>query len=314
MNTIRQKIISTVLSLCLLMTLCLTVLPTQTYAAETITETVNVAGFDRNASGPGYDWANRFSELTLNNLNIDTDSPYGLRLPNSCTVILNGNNTIKASKYGISCSGTVIFKGNGTLTIEAGNIGIYLLSQETNHKIRLLDGKYTITAGTYGVYSEYADFSLVNGEMDINITNETGSAIKGRAVNLLGGKFKANSPVESSVELVVSSINLDIKAPRAALSSNKLIMEYLAITANGKSVDKYTDETSVITKALTRDLRKSIFFGDNVPGWVDYIVAVIVVIGVAAIIVLPILHQKKKKKLLYERLAKEGYIDSPEQK
>ncbi len=313
MNTAYKKITSVVLSLCLLLTLCVIVLPTTASASSTvITETLNVAGYEKNESGPGYDWANRFDKLTLTNLNLDTDSPYGLRLPKDCTVILNGNNTIKAAKYGITCSGTVSFKGEGTLTIEAGNVGIYLLSQETNHKIRIQNGKFTITAGEYGVYSEYADFSFVNGEINFNMTNPNAVAIKGRCVNLLGGTFKSNAPVTSTMELVVNSINLDINASTSALVSPKLTMKYLDIKADGKSVDEYDGENTVSTKGLSRYNKTSIFFGDSVPGWVDYIAAAFVVLMVAAVIVLPILHQKKKKKLLYERLAKEGYIDSPE--
>ena len=155
--------------LSLILTLVLVVLslglamPEKVSAAEVVTSTVNIATANKNKRGPGYDWQNRFDILTLNGLNIDTEDNYGLRLPKNCTVVLEGTNVIKAAKYGVSCSGTVVFKGSGKLIVEAGEIGFYLISQDNTQKIRLVDGKYEIKAGTYGIYSDASDFSFVDG-------------------------------------------------------------------------------------------------------------------------------------------------------
>ena len=106
MKKSRHSLISLMLSLVMLVTMCAGILPADVSAAETVTKTVNIAEATKNERGPGYDWANRFDILTLNNLRIETSDAYGLRLPKNATVVLKGNNYIKAAKYGVSFSGT----------------------------------------------------------------------------------------------------------------------------------------------------------------------------------------------------------------
>ncbi len=296
----RRKIISIILSLMTVFSLCVIALPTTAKAGDVITSTVNIALANKNERGDGYYWANRYDILTLSGINIDTEDAYGLRLPKDCTVELEGNNYIKASKYGISCSGTVVFKGSGSLTIEAGDIGIYLIAQDNTQKVRLIEGKYTITAGTYGVYSEKGDFSFVGNSMDINVGTPDGWAIMGRDVNLLGGKFKANAPVETTHQLLVSGLDVNIEANRSAFVSKNLNIKDI-------DIDEYNGEASVIAKSTAKKGRSSIFFGDNVQGWVDYLILVVFALGVASCIFVPALRRKKKAKELYERLEKEGY-------
>ncbi|MBQ8186064.1 MAG: hypothetical protein IJ037_04235 [Clostridia bacterium] len=305
MKKIRLSITSAILALTMVLSLGMLVMPDTVSAADVVTKTVNIAEATKNERGPGYDWANRYDILTLTNLHIETNDAYGLRLPKNATVVLKGDNYIKAAKYGISFSGTVIFKGSGSLTIEAGEIGLYLISQDSTQKIRLIDGKYTITAGTYGVYSDYADFSFVDGEMDINVTSPEGKAIQGRVVNLLGGRFKANAPVESTHALVVEGINLDITASTPALVSKNLSVRDVQFS-DGST--EYADQTAVVTKSTAKTERKSAVFGDSVPGWVDYILLAAVIVGIGACIFVPALRRKKKTQELYARLAAEGYI------
>lgn len=269
-----------------------------------ITSTLNIAEARKNLEGPGYSWANRDSELTLKDLYIDTEDGYGLRLPKDCTVILKGKNYIKASKYGVSCSGTVAFKGDGTLLIDAGEAGIYLISQNNTHKIRILNGNYTINAGKYGVLSEYADFSFVGKSMSVHVDDENGFAIKGRCVNLTGGSFVADAAVSTTQELVVDSIDINISAASAALTSPQLRIENINI----EGLEEYNGEFSIVAKATKRFKVKSIIFGENVPGYVDYIFLAVAAILIAAAVVFPILHKKKKNKILYERLKTEGYL------
>lgn len=292
-----RRITPILLTVVMLFTLCIAAVPAS--AGEIITETVNIATANKNMRGSGYDWANRTDVLTLNGLQIDTEDPYGLRLPKNCTVILNGKNTIKASKYGISCSGTVVFKGSGSLTVEAGEIGIYLIAQDNTQKVRLIDGKYEITAGTYGIYSDAADFSFVGESMNISVSDSAGAAVSGRAINLLGGTFSANAPVESTHQLLVDGINLDIEADRAAFSSKNLSVKNLSTEYNG--------ENSISAKSTKKEVRTSILFGDTVPGWVDYILLAAAAVGIAAAIIVPALRRKKKTEELYKRLEAEGY-------
>lgn len=306
MKLIRRKLTALILALCTVAVM-IAVFPTTALAANVITSTVNIAIATKNERGAGYDWANRTDVLTLNDLHIETNDPYGLRLPDNCTVILKGDNYIKASKYGVACSGTVVFKGSGTLTIEAGNIGIYLVSQDTTHKIRLIDGTYTIRAGEYGVYSDYADFSFVGDRMDIEVTGEDALAIRGRRVNLVGGTFSANSSVEATHELAVEGVNLDIASDSAALAAEILTVRDVELSANGAIIPEYNGETSISGKSTAKYVRTSAVFGESVPGYVDYICLVLLTVGVAAGIFGPALHHKKKKKELYARLASEGY-------
>ncbi|MGN1345257.1 MAG: hypothetical protein ACI4V1_00610, partial [Eubacteriales bacterium] len=195
--------------------------------------------------------------------------------------------------------------------VEAGDIGFYLVSQDATHKIRLIEGTYTITAGTYGVYSEYADFSFVGDKMNIEVSGEASSAILGRRVKLMGGTFTANSSVEATHEVAVEGINLDITSDRPALSASILTVKDVALTAGGASLEEYNGETSILGKSTAKNARKSVIFGDNVPGFVDYICLIVLTVGLLAAIFGPALIHKKKKKELYERLAKEGY-DVPE--
>ena len=293
-----RRILPIILTAAMLFTLCLAALPVS--ASGTIQTTVNIATANKNMRGEGYDWANRYDVLTLKGLNIDTEDPYGLRLPKNCTVVLEGKNTIKASKYGISCSGTVVFKGSGSLTIEAGEIGIYLIAQDSTQKVRLIDGKYEITAGTYGIYSVAADFSFTGKSMNVNVTGDGGHAIMGRAVNLLGGTFTANAPVESTHQLLVDGIDISVDGGSApAFASKNLTVKNLDTEYNG--------ESSFNAKSTKKFTGTSIIFGENVGAAVDYVIRAVFAAGIAAAIVLPALRRKKKAKELYERLEKEGY-------
>lgn len=274
-------------------------------ASDVIHHTVNIAQATKNEEGPGYIWANRTDVLTLSNLNIDTDDAFGLRLPQDATVVLKGNNHIKASKYGISFSGTLVIKGNGSLTVEAGDIGLYLITQDTTQKIRLLDGSYTITAGTYGVYSDAADFSFVGKSMDIHVADENGAAVQGRVVNLLGGSFTSNASVQATHILTVDGISLDIEANSSALEAKTLNIKNIAL----KSGESYSGENTLNAVSSKSNHKSSVIF-DNLPGYFDVIFLIIAIICLTLCVVLPILKKKKKAKELYARLEEEGYITS----
>lgn len=300
MKILRYKVTSIILSAVIALSSAFLLIPTVTEAAsDVITSTVNIAIADKNQSGPGYYWANRYDILTLTDLHIDTEEAYGLRLPKNCTVELNGNNYIKASKYGISCTGTVVFKGEGSLTIDAGEIGIYIITQDSTQKVRLINGDYVINAANYGVYSEAGDFSFVDGKLKISTSGDSSFAIYGRCVNILGGVFSANAPVQTTHELVVDGVNIEINAASAALTSKNLEVKNISVEYNG--------ENSINAKSTASKVRDSIIFGDKVPGWVDYVLLAVFAIGIASAIFVPSLRRKKKAEELYKRLESEGY-------
>lgn len=273
-----------------------------------INQTVNISNARQNVHGSGYEWENIPDILTLDGVNINTKDDYGIKLPANCTVVLKGDNYIKAGKYGISCAGKTLFKGSGTLTIDAGEIGIYLYSQDSTTKVQIMDGRYTVNAGKYGVYSEYSDFSVSGGKIDVSVSD--GRAILGRNVNLVGGTFSADSSVEASQNLTVDSINLSISSSDRALCAGKLYIRN--VTAS--HADEYNGEKEIEFSADERWHKTSIIFGDSVPGWIDYLLLAAVLAIVVLCIAVPVMKKKKKKKELYEKLVREGYLTEEEAK
>ena len=59
---------------------------------------------------------------------------------------------------------------------------------------------------------------------------------------------------------------------------------------------EYGGENSVHGKGLAKFHAKSVLLGDSVPGWVDYILLALAVLGVGALIFVPALRKKKKTK------------------
>jgi hypothetical protein len=270
-------------------------------AGDTVKKMVNVTDSNKNMHGPGYEWNNVTKVLTLSGVNIDTDDDYGMRIPKNCTVILKGKNYIKASKYALACSGTVVFKGSGSLTLDAGEIGLYLISQDSTQKVRLLDGKYTINAGKVGVYSDEADFSFIGEKMNVNVSADDGMAIRGRVVNMLGGKFTANAPVSATHALTLDSANVKIDAKSPALTAKTLYLENL-------SINDYNGECLIDVTSTAPIFGDSIIFGEGTPSYVDYILLVLLLGGIIAAISIPAVRKKKKAEALYKRLEEEGYI------
>lgn len=299
-----HRVLSGLLVLCLL--LGLGILPVLADDPVTITTTLNIAQANKNQRGHGYEWHNRTDVLDLNGLYLDTTSDYGLRLPKDCTVNITGTNYIKASKYALSCAGTVVFKGSGKLILDAGEAGIFIYTEVGTEKVRLLEGEYEIHSAKYGVLSTAADFSFVDGKMTITVDDENGAAVSGRIVNLLGGTFTANSAVEASHMLTVKGINLDVNANRAAFSSKNLTVSDIALTADGASIAEYAGQSSVKGTSTLKHVRTSVIFGENVNGAIDYVCLVVLLCGIAAAVIVPILRHKKKVQKLLERLEKEN--------
>lgn len=299
-----HRVLCGLLVLCLL--LGLGILPVLADDPVTITTTLNIAQANKNQRGHGYEWHNRTDVLDLNGLYLDTTNDYGLRLPKDCTVNITGTNYIKASKYALSCAGTVVFKGSGKLILDAGEAGIFIYTEVGTDKVRLLEGEYEIHSAKYGVLSTAADFSFVDGKMTITVDDADGAAVSGRIVNLLGGTFTANNAVEASHMLTVKGINLDVNANRAAFSSKNLTVSDIALTADGASIAEYAGQSSVKGTSTLKRVRTSVIFGENVNGAIDYVCLVVLLCGIAAAVIVPILRHKKKVQKLLERLEKEN--------
>lgn len=303
----RNLMILRILALCLMFSaFCLCCIPVYALSKEVITDTLDISQAKKNLFGPGYAWMNREDTLTLDGLHLITSDDYGLRLPKSCTVILDGENHIRAGKYALSCAGTVTFKGNGKLTLEAGEIGMYLYSEDGTQKVRLLDGTYEIHAGDYGVFSAASDFSLVDGKMNITVDNADGASVSGRIVHLLGGSFTANNAVEASHNLEVRGIKLDLTCTKPAFSAPSLSVSSVALKSDGVAIDEYDGQFVVSGTSTYKPVRPSVIFGENVNGIVDYICLFVLVLVIGGAIAISVFKRNKKKKQLIARLEAEN--------
>ena len=139
-------------------------------AATVLTEGVSILNPKANMRGPGYDWANRTSTLTLSNLNIETTDAYGLKLCDGATVILEGKNYIEASKAALYLEGNVIFRGNGSLTLVGGEYGILCHSTRVTNKLSLNGGTYHIQGGVDGIASPYQKVAI--GAVSITVSGK----------------------------------------------------------------------------------------------------------------------------------------------
>ena len=306
-NNMKRKI--TALTLVILIITAL--IPVTANAAETLSSTLDIASINQNTSGPGYDWQNIDGILTLNNLTIDTESVYGLTLPADATVILNGDNYIKASEYAIRCVTSVTFEGNGSLTLISGNTGIISVSALENDTLRLRSGKINITAPNYGIYTENTMISFAGADVTISSDN---FAVRGRNIQMTSGTIDITGKISASDDLTITGVDLTASAPESVLSAgHALKISGVKISAGPSAdaladADAYNGENAVKFISTVSNAKTSILFGDNVPSWVDGIIFTLLILAAAAVIAVPLyIKQKKTQKLIaeHERIKKE---------
>ena len=297
----KRSFTALLLAFCLVMALCpLLVVPAS--AAAKITETVNLSRPEKNMSGSGYYWNNREDTLTLDGLYIDTDSEFGLRIPQNATVILKGKNVISASRAALTIPGNVTFKGDGSLTLISDDMGMYFYSTDDSTTARFLSGSYTITAGKIGIYSTSTSVSLVNGSYDISVASPEGFAIDGREIKLYGGKMTMNNSVHTSVSLEIRALDLTVSSAKAALTSDKtLVLNDVSIktgaaaTALAKA-ESYNGENCIATKSTAKNLGSSVIFGESVPMFVDIAIVIVLLLAITAGVAVPFIRSYKKGK------------------
>ncbi len=297
----KRSFTAWMLALCLILTICpLFTVPAD--AAGKITETVNLSRPEKNMSGSGYYWNNREDTLTLDGLYIDTDSEFGLRIPQNATVILKGKNYISASRAALTVPGNVIFKGNGSLTLISDDMGMYFYSTDDTTTARFLEGSYSITAGKTGIYSTSTSISLVDGSYDISTASAEAFAIDGRELKLYGGKMSMNNSVHATVSLEIRAVDLTITSAKAALSSDKTLkfddvsLKTGADAASLAKTDAYNGENCLTAKSTASNLGSSIIFGENVPKFVDIIIVILLLLLITAGIAVPFIRSYRKSK------------------
>ena len=298
-------------AVCLVLTAVLLLVPfasAAVYEADavvTITKSINLTNPRMNMTGAGYAWMNLDKTLTLDGLYIDTSDEYGMRIPDGATVILKGNNYIRAASYAMGIPGNVTFKGNGTLTLVGGDSGLYFYSTDDTTIARIMGGNFKITAGGVGIRSEYTTLSVTKGTFDIDVPAKDGVAILGRTLKLHGGKFTAQGSITASQNLEIRAANLSVAADRAALSANrKLTLKDVSLSVGDtaddlRKADGYNGENCIRMKSAANLLGESVLFGEAVPMFADILVIVALAALVAAGIGLPLLraHRRSKRAL-----------------
>ncbi len=272
-------------------------------AASKITETVNLARPQKNESGPGYYWDNRKDTLTLNGLYIETSDEFGMKIPQNSTVILKGDNYITASRAALGIPGTVIFKGNGTLTLVAEEMGMYFYSTDNATNTRFLNGTYIITSNGDGIVSTNTAISFVDSKLIIKTGGPDFNAIQCRSIKLFGGTVEADNSFTAQVGLEIRGLSLKITSSKTALvCPQKLTFTDVSMKTglsgdNLVKADAYNGENCLEFKSIAKNLGHSIFFGDNVPKFVDILLLVFVLLILACGIGIPFwkTYQKNKK-------------------
>lgn len=285
----------------------------ETTAGGVIIQTVNLINANKNQRGTGLFWHNPSDTLTLTNMTIDTPDNYGLRLPDGATIVLEGNNVIKASKVALSVEGNLTVKGKGTLTLVSDDKGIVVSTLNVNKKLTFIDGRITITSGGDGIYTENAIVSQNDrAKLEIN-TKNSAYAINARQIKLLGGEYKSNASLFGE-DIKLMTVKLDIASDKAAfiirgasdaapyekLSFNDIAMKTGADASSLTEADGYNGESAVSAKVKKTNTKTSAFlelFGVKVPGsnWLDLVLIVLVILVVAAFIATPYIKNYRAK-------------------
>ncbi len=285
----------------------------ETTEGGVIIETVNLINANKNQRGTGLFWHNPTDTLTITNMVIDTADNYGLRLPDGATIVLEGNNTIKASQCALSVEGNLTVKGSGTLTLISDGYGILVTNLDMNKKLTFIDGKVKITSGGDGIYTEYAVVTQ-NDKAKVEINTTGGAyAINARQIKLLGGEFTSNASLFAD-DIKLMELGLSINSDKAALildgASAEQPYKKLSITdvalrtgadeASLADAQSYNGENCIKAKAKKINTKTSAFlelFGVEAPGsnWLDLVLIVVVILIVAAFIATPYIKNYRSK-------------------
>ncbi len=287
-----------ILSLCLVVLMLILAIPISISAANnSVSKSIDLISLDQSTIGNGYEWDNRKSVLTLDNLNLSTADDFGINLPAGSTIILNGSNSIKTSKYGIYCLGALTIKGSGSLTIDAPQIGISGVSTKEKHQIVLRSGSITIKGASTGIYAEKSELVFSGANIKINAAE---SSISGKNIKIVSGNFDLSGKIKASGSLNISNTNINISSTDKAIDAARGV-NFIDVSLSAgenlsslSSVGEYKGEKAIKTVSTKKATKNGFLFGGKLPAFVDYIVISLTVIAVAAVIVIPIVIKRKK--------------------
>ena len=310
-------------SISVMITLMLTVLLMPTLgisaSATVYAETVNLAYADQHVSGDGYYWDNVKKVLTLDNLEIDTDDDFGLRLPDNATIELKGTSRISAEKYALGCPGNVTVKGKGSLILESDEAAIFVHSRNDAHKFRVFSGSISAKSKGHALISESAEISVTGGKLEL--ISEGAESVSCRVFAVTAGSVKAEGTVHATHLIRVNEAEVEVfSKDGAALKSDNLYefdnMKLLAGNDSSKLSEKesYTGEKYFTSVPVPKGPRSSILFGEGTPITVDYVLLALAVVLTVAVIVLPVMRKRIKTRKLYEALEAEREAKKAESK
>lgn len=288
---------------------------TSTAASSPVSSCIDLAAINNDTFGNGYRWDNLDCILTLDGLNLNTTDAFGIKLPagNSAegtTVILNGNNAIKASSYGIQCLGKLTFKGEGTLTVTAAESGISGVSSQEKHSIVFRSGSITVNGAKQGIYVENSELVFSGSKITINASE---SSIFGKNIKIVSGTLELTGKIKAKGTLAVSNANLSVSALDKALDAERGVTFTDVKLSTGdtlstlKSAEEYNGEKAIKTVGTKVEKNNGFLFGGKLPAFVDYIVIVLIIVAAAAVITVPIIIKRKKTaKLIAENEAKKS--------
>lgn len=289
--------------------LCFT-LPSFSVCAKTVHKnTISLIGVRANKEGTGYKWNNYDDILTLDGLNIQTSDEYGLKIKDGATVILNGENYIKAKTAAIFIEGKVIFKGSGKLTL-IGENGIYCSSSDTTDTLTVNGGKYVINSTKEGIISSYHKITITKSVFNIN--SESGTAIEGEKVSIgVGSKITANASIIGHDKLSFEGADVNVTSQTAAfVSDSSITFKALTIKAGDtkdslSSADTYENQNCVKLTSTYDGSKKSVLFGSKFGAVTDVLALLGAGVILGCTIALPIIIKKKKTKAAVEKRDKE---------
>jgi len=287
------------------------ILPTSLFASGTVhTDTVDVAAIKKDYTGDGYRWENLYDILTLTNININTESAYGLKIPENATIVLKGDNYIKASEYAIHCLGRATFEGDGTLTL-VSKTGMICASLHADDIVRFRSGNINITATDTAIYSENSTLTFTGSKVT---TQAATHSVLAKKVLFTGGSFKGSAPITSKDSIEISAASVEINASAPAMTAVRGIkiggcdLSVGASESDLTTATVYNGENSIKTVSNVKDVTKGVLFGGKLPAFVDYIAFGLLFLTVCALVAVPIIiKQRKTARLIaeYEKMKAE---------
>jgi hypothetical protein len=260
---------------------------------------------EQHEQGNGWKWNNFDNVLDLDNLKIETNDDFGLKLPENATINLKGKNYIKASYCAISCLTSATFQGSGSLTVISENYGIRCISLSSEDTVRFRSGKITVSAGAHGIFSENSTLIFSSDKMEITSTDY---AIKGKTVKIPSGNLTATGKIHASENLIISGGSLFASANGSALTSGrKTEISGVKISVGNSSellspAESYNGESYIKLVSTVSNAKKGILFGGRLPVFVDYIVFFLILIAAVSVVAVPIYVKYRKTQKLKENL------------